>query len=478
MKAKNFFYFLLILFSLNGCSDDDNDYVDVDGLAPTITLNSSNIKTEPGRELIIKAKIEDKDGLRSIQLKNTDFNLNKVIDLTLDSIVYSFDLNYKYKIAKNLEGDNFPIEIIATDLGGRVFQEKIMVTMDGDFTNPIFTVAPDEVLTVLIKTQTRLNVKFTVEDDKALSIVKIEIPEISYSREITAFTNSGKTLEFNEPITLPSNSATYKLSITAVDKAGLEIKKNSTITVSEMPDFAKMYLTDVTDAAQLNSDVFGIPMLVERTGAYTYKARYYSEAAGTKVRFIPQKTDFSPICFGIDPNDNKVLTDDPDISLPIVLSAKGYYEINFNVKTGTYTFASYIPTDAPIAIGSPMLLNATDPAAGSIPLRIGLVGGGIPNAGSWNTAEPLILNQNSENKYLFSVEMNLNAGTEIEFIIQTQHSWGWWPEPYWRWDRGEDPELNVANGGENPAKWQIKKSGKYIFKFDSHLKRSKFYPVD
>ena len=277
---------------------------------------------------------------------------------------------------------------------------------------------------------------------------------------------------------MPSNAATYNLSITAVDKAGLETKKNSTITVSEMPDFAKMYLTDVTDAAQLNSDVFGIPMLVERTGAYTYKARYYSEAAGTKVRFIPQKTDFSPICFGIDPNDNKVLTDDPDISLPIVLPAKGYYEINFNIKTGVYTFASYIPADAPIAIGSPMMLNSSDPAAGSIPLRIGLVGGGIPNAGSWNTAEPLILNQNSENKYQFSVEMNLTAGTEIEFIIQTQHSWGWWPEPYWRWDRGEDPELNVANGGENPAKWQIKKSGKYIFKFDSHLKRSKFYPID
>lgn len=478
MKAKNLFYFLLILFFLNGCSDDDNDYVDVDGLAPTIALNSSNIKTEPGRELIIKAKIEDKDGLRSVQLKNAAFNLNKVIDLTLDSIVYSFDLNYKYKIAKDIEGDNFPIEIIATDRGGRAFQEKIMVTMDGDFTNPVFKVVPDQALTVLIKTQTRLNVKFTVEDDKALGIVKIEIPEISYSKEITTFTNSGKTLEFNEPITLPSNAATYNLSITAVDKAGLETKKNSTITVSEMPDFAKMYLADVTDAAQLNSDVFGIPMLVERTGAYTYKARYYSEAAGTKVRFIPQKTDFSPICFGIDPNDNKVLTDDPDISLPIVLPAKGYYEINFNIKTGVYTFASYIPTDAPIAIGSPMMLNSADPAAGSIPLRIGLVGGGIPDAGNWNTAEPLILNQNSENKYLFSVEMNLTAGSEIEFIIQTQHSWGWWPEPYWRWDRGEDPELNVANGGENPAKWQIKKSGKYIFKFDSHLKRSKFYPID
>ena len=203
MKTKKCISLLLILlFLLNGCSDDDG-YSDVDGLPPTIVMGSSNIKTEPGREITIKAKVEDKDGLRSINLKNAAFNLDKTIDLTLDSIVYSFDLNYKYKIVKGLEGDNFQLDVTATDRGGRTTTETVLVTMDGDFTNPVFTVSPDAAITVLLKTETRLNVKFTAEDDKALDLVTINIPEINYSREITTFTNSGKTLEFNDPITLP-----------------------------------------------------------------------------------------------------------------------------------------------------------------------------------------------------------------------------------------------------------------------------------
>ncbi len=125
-----------------------------------------------------------------------------------------------------------------------------------------------------------------------------------------------------------------------------------------------------------------------------------------------------------------------------------------------------------------MYLDSSRPAEGTIPLQIGLVGSGIPGAGNWNTAEPLVLTQDSENPYLFSVEMDLEAGAELGFIIQTKHSWGWWPEPYWRWDRANDPEANISNGGENPGTWTVSRSGRYMFKFDSHLKRSKFYPID
>ena len=46
--------------------------------------------------------------------------------------------------------------------------------------------------------------------------------------------------------------------------------------------------------------------------------------------------------------------------------------------------------------------------------------------------------------------MNLKAGDEIEFTISQTHWWGWWPEPYWRFD-GSD---------ENEAKDRIKKTDK------------------
>lgn len=468
---------LVLLPFFYACSEDD-DFAEVDGLPPTITLSSANVKTEPGREFRIQAKVADKDGLHSIRLINQSLYLDKTIDLTLDSVIYAYDLDYKFKTESDITESEFPIQIVVTDLGGRMVEETLLVTMDGDFTAPVFTVAPDEAVTVLLKETTRLNLRFTVVDDKALDYVEISIPELNYSVMVTEFTNSGKTLSFSQSITLPNTTTSYTLKLKAVDKFALETITNSIVTVSEMPDFAKMYLVDVSDVSLLSSDLFGIPMLIERSAAYTYKAKYYSEKAGTEIRFAPQKTDFNPICFGLDPENNTRLTDDWEVSLPIVLPAKGYYEITLNVKTGTYSVSAYTPTDTPLAIGSPVLLDSSRPGEGSIPLEIGLVGAGIPNAGNWATDSPLVLKQDSSNPYLFSVEMTLEAGKEIEFIISAKHSWGWWPEPFWRWDRSNDPEANVMNGGENMAKLKVKTSGKYIFKFDTHLKRSKLYPAN
>lgn len=467
----------MALLSLSGCSDDNDGYSEVDGQVPSIALETEHIRTELGRDFTIAGAIEDKDGLKSIHLKNLDIYLDKVIEMPKDSVVYKFDLAYKFKVAKEIEGDNFPIQIVATDLGGRTTETTVLVSLDGDFTAPSFTLAPDENIAVLVKNQTKLALKFSVSDDKALESVTVKIPEINYEKVLTEFTNSGKTLEFNDPLILPSVVATYNLEIKAVDKFGFEAIKKSVITVSEMPDFAKMYLTDVASADQLNSDIFGIPMLIERTAAYTYKARYYSEKAGTEVRFIPQKTDFAPICFGIDPTNTSVLADDPEESTPIILPAKGYYEITLNVKTGSYSVKAYTPTDTPVAIGTPMFLDK-EKSNETIPLEIGLVGAGIPNKEGWNTRDPLILKQDSSNPYLFSVEMMLEANSTIEFIISPKHTEGWWPEPFWRWDRSNDPESNVSNGGENPASWNVKKAGKYMFKFDTHLKRSRFYPIN
>jgi len=461
-----------------GCSDKDEKFADVDGLPPILTLNGEQIQTEAGREFTIEGKIEDKDGIRSIRMQNTELELDKTIDLLAiyDELQYFYDLKYKFKTSPDFTGDNLTIKITATDVGNRSTESNLLITMDGDFTPPVFTAAPDVAITVLIKNETKLNLKFSVEDDKMLDYVDILIPELNYTKKITV---NAKNLDFSETVILPSEAATYNLMIDAFDKFGHETSLSSVISVSEMPDFEKMYLTDVKNAAQLNSDVFGIPMLIEHTAPYTYRARYYSEAAGTEIRFIPQKTDFNPICFGIDVDDNTTLTDEPDRSLPIVLpTGKEYYEITFNTKTSQYSFNTYKPSDAPVAIGSMMYLDPANPDQGSIPLEIGLVGSGLPNSGNWDPANPYMLTQDPDNPYLFTAEVTLSAGNVVGFIIQTQHSWGWWPEPFWRWDRANDPESNVPNGGENPGNWNITTSGKYIFKFDSHLLRSRFYPIN
>ncbi|MDO5637289.1 MAG: hypothetical protein Q4G18_08570 [Myroides sp.] len=476
MKSIQHLFLMLLPLLLVSCNDDQG-YADVDGLSPMILLETPTIRTEPGREFVIQAAIEDADGLRSVRLQNTQLDLDKTIDIltTYDELQQHYSLNYKFKTDADFTGDNLDLIITATDIGGRTTTSNIRITMDGDFMPPVFTAVPDGEITVLMKEVTTLNLRFTVEDDKQLDYVSISIPELNYSKTITA---SGRLVTFSETINLPSTVATYNLVLEAVDKFSLSTIRNSVITVSEMPDFSKMYLVDVDDAAKLNSDIFGIPMLIERTAPYTYKARYYAESANTKVRFIPQKTDFYPICFGISPDNTTILTDVPDISLPIVLPGKGYYEIIFNTQNGDYSVTPYIPADIPVNLGQSIYLDAGRPEEGSIPLEIGLVGSGLPNSGNWSPAEPYILAQDSENPYVLYAEVTLSAGHQVEFIIHNRHSWGWWDYMFWRWDSSIEPEANVSQGGQNPPKWTVPTTGRYMFKFDTHLLRSKFYPIN
>lgn len=118
---------------------------------------------------------------------------------------------------------------------------------------------------------------------------------------------------------------------------------------------------------------------------FTYKARYYSEKRGYfKIRFVPQKTDFSPICFRCGSNDAGKLTDERRFLFRSCCRKRGYYSIVFNVKTGNYTVTEYTPTDAVPTNGTMQVGEE------QIPIQIGLVGAGIPGAGNWSPASPLL----------------------------------------------------------------------------------------
>lgn len=484
MKIKNVFSFLLIfLFLLNGCSDDDG-YSDVDGLAPTLVLGSSNIQTEPGREIVIQATIADNDGLRSVNLKNTAFDLDKTIDLTLDSILYSYDLSYKYTTVEDIEGDNFSVVITATDLGGRSVSETVLVTMDGDFTSPVFTSSPDTRTYILIEdgaSEASYTLGFTVTDNKGFSAVYITITNDEdgteyYSEEVTGFTDSGTTLEYSNTITFPAEAINYTLEIRAVDELENETSAASTLYVTDLPDFDYMYLADVATVAELNSDVYGVPMLIDHTGTYEYTAYYYCETAGTEVRFIPQKTAFTPICFGLDPSDSNVLIRSTNAD-PITLPSVGYYKIVFNIQSGEYSVSTYEPTDDPVAIGEERYINTA--ADGTYTLSLCLAGEGFSGVASWSTSNGVSLTQSSANPYLFYAEVTLTAGTSVSFTISPYHPWGWWPEPYWRFSNDENitTDTNVLNGGSNYS-LSVPATGKYMFKFDTHLLRSKIYKIN
>ena len=350
---KHFFnatFWALLSLALwtTGCSDDDG-YSDVDGQIPTMTLVTDHIESGAGHRFTIEGSLADQDGIVSVNLQCVDLYLNKTIDLVeiYGAPQTEYELSYSYDLKRDEIGERFTVKVTVTDAGGREVSQDVLITMDGDFENPTFTIAPGKEVTVLIKDETKFNLNFTVKDDRILDYVLIEIPGVEgfESRRIEAGGQS--TLSFTEKIILPNEVKSYDVTLTAVDARGNQTVTNSTISVSEMPDFPKMYLADVATVEELNSDIFGVPMVINHTGEYQYRARYYNKAAGTEIFFLPQKTDFTPICFGLDPEDNTKLTDDPETAKPIVLDEAGvYYEIDINVKESTYSMRTYSVTEA------------------------------------------------------------------------------------------------------------------------------------
>ena len=461
------------------CSDDDN-FSDVDGKAPTIALETDHIQTEAGRQFTIAGQVKDADGIRSIRLQNSDMLLDKTINLLElygDSLIYDYKLAYKYTSKKDwTDSSSFPVNITVEDIGGRTTSATLTVSADGDFTNPEFSVAPSGELTVLVQNP-KLTLGFTVTDNKRLDYIQVECPALGINDRIDAAGQS--EMKVKKVYEVPSEKQSCLLTVTAYDKFNNKVMAQSTVNVDEMPDFEKMYLADVESAKDLTSDVYGVPMVIDHTGPYEYTAHYYNQKAGTKVRFIPQMTDFEPICFGVDPSDNSVLINDASSALGIELNEVAYYEIKLNIVTGAYSVKTYEPTTEKMTLDGSTTIDFSD-GSGVQPAQICLAGEGLPGTPSWTTNQndnAFILSQDAANKYLLYRECELEAGTEIEYTISQTHWWGWWPEPYWRFDGSEFNEKNVKNGGDNMKKSKVPATGKYRIEFDYHLLRSRIIPV-
>ena len=207
---KHFFnatFWALLSLALwtTGCSDDDG-YSDVDGQIPTMTLVTDHIESGAGHRFTIEGSLADQDGIVSVNLQCADLYLNKTIDLVeiYGAPQTEYELSYSYDLKRDEIGERFTVKVTVTDAGGREVSQDVLITMDGDFENPTFTIAPGKEVTVLIKDETKFNLNFTVKDDRILDYVLIEIPGVEgfESRRIEAGGQS--TLSFTEKIILPN----------------------------------------------------------------------------------------------------------------------------------------------------------------------------------------------------------------------------------------------------------------------------------
>jgi len=155
--------------------------------------------------------------------------------------------------------------------------------------------------------------------------------------------------------------------------------------------------------------------------------------------------------------------------------ANTYYAISLNTMKGEYSVSEYTPTTKAMTLDGTATIDFGDGSGGQ-PAQICLAGSGLPNTPSWTTNQnngAFILAQDKANPYLIYREMELKKGTEVSFTISQTHCWGWWPEPFWRFDGSNGNEKNVLNGGDNMKAVTVPADGTYRFEFDYSLLRSR-----
>lgn len=477
------------MFGWASCSDDNADWPVIDGCEPTLELEATHIKSEVGRTFNIKGKVADADGILSIKLECPALYLDKTIDIVeiYGEPLKEYELDYQFTTETNEVGDSFTIKVTVADVAGNDVVRDVVVTMDGDFVMPSFTVAPPEEITVLIKDNPAIDIRFSVADNRGLAKVAVAIPELTYNKEVTAF-DDPCAYEFCETVTVPAVTAKYSMTVTVIDLEGNTLESTSKISVSDMPDFSKMWLSDVETVAELNSDVFGVPMLIDHVGEYQYEGRYYNETAGTKIFFLPQRTDFTPICFGLDPADSNRLVSDPETAQPIVLEqAKVYYLFRFNIATGEISISTYSVEEAVDPIPHPFGSNEMDTWENGTEYSEFYFGYMTDNPKSVDrfTQDP-----DNPHRFWLDTPLQLDAGYHMAFIIHNYHPDGWWNYCTWRADNEDDPEVIGYYGNFTNPEWHGQKakdlwikptvavSGKYKLYFDAHLSRAKLIPVN
>lgn len=472
MNAKKHLFLASMLLSASALSftscDDDDSWSDVDGAKPSIALTSDHMFAETGRSITISGKVTDADGIASIGLVCHPLNLNKTINLIeiYGEPLKEYDLDYKFNVIQEPESD-VDIEVTITDIGGRTDVQNVRLSL-GDYSAPVFTTAPGEEITVLIKDVTTFKLAFSVQDNRVIDYVEVDLKDITAGanvpKPVEGFPmridgEGKKSIEFSKRLPLANTEAKLQATIKAYDKAAQdpahETAVTSIVTVKKLAGDAPVYLSDVKAAAELNSDVFGVPTICDNVGPYKYRIRYYNEKAGTEICFLGQKTDFGPICFAPDKSDASILGDDPDEVNRIVLDKAGvYYVFDINTLTREFKYSDYPVSEAV----NPVMhmhygqsdLNTwweTNPDKdGDIWWQDWFFG---PADGPGGVQR---MTQDAKNPNIFIYEgWKLSEGEEMNFMIHNWHSHGWWNFTAWRVDDSASPSKFMYYGNHIPA---------------------------
>jgi hypothetical protein len=461
------------------CSEDERIN---DTSTPEIGMEETMLHTQQGESIIISGTASDPISLASINIYNEDWFLDKTIDLDEDSVITDYTLSYTFEVPDTSDYEE-ELLITVTNIGGVTNSATLKVVMDGDFEAPeiINDSEVSDGSTIMPEEGDVFDLDFTFTDNVKLGYVTIKESNLGLCDSIYEFSNEKLFNYTNDTISVPLAATDYSFKLNCVDSAGNSTSLTIDVTASYSTNYDTMYIADVETAAELNSDLFGVPMLINKTDDYTYEASYFCEEANTKVRFIPQTTSFSPVCFGGDPDDDTKLINSSDAD-GITLSARGYYKITINTEDLSYTVETFDPTTEDDAPDVYVVNNGSDVEDADYIGVLGLIGTGFSNCPdmSWSPSaiasyDELQLEQDETYVYHWSTTVTVSGN--VQFIIGPEHQSDWWPEPYWRFDRQNDPLKTKLNSGNN-VDMDVDSETTFEFIFDQYLNRAKMIKVE
>lgn len=337
-NTKTKLLFISFLLLLLNCSDDDAISVDS---TPEFNSVENSVSSLPGETFTFKGVVSDPAGIKSVNISYEPWFLNKTI--VKDSLPKSYNISYNFKVPNDaIANSTHTIPIIVTNAGNVNSTQNIVITLDKDIAKPQINItSPIDASTVLIGSNNEINLDIAVTD-RELSEFKIESDILNETIAITGTSyNYKKSLNITNP-----NKYTFKIS--ATDASGNVSTKTVSVNVLNNLSFDVMYVTDVTDEALLSSDLFGIPYTTSASTASTedgfvFTAKYYSKSVNSEVRFLAQKTSFSPFSFGAINNSGGLALGNSSSVNPIVLPSIGYYEIKMDLRDSSYKITPYTP---------------------------------------------------------------------------------------------------------------------------------------
>lgn len=330
MKKFRLFFAVLTFWTivLIGCSVDE--YPIVDGLCPNIELCSDDVHIEYGMTANIKGKITDADGIRYINIKNSDLNLDETINILEiygDSLT-EYNLDCKVTPDSNLSNYSFPLKVTVEDLVGNKSTAIFHAVMDGDYSAPKFVYGGNDTINVILP---EMIFKFVIVDNKDIDYCKVSIPALNVDE---VFYPNTKSFEFVKKLYLDNDTKIISGKIKACDSHNNIVERNFVISKNKLQNYSKMYLCEIND-----ENILGEPMLATHSGEYKYRIKYYNKIAGQRVCFVPESSNENsyPICLGADFNESNMLSSCIDEACGIILpEANTYYYIDVNTIKCSY----------------------------------------------------------------------------------------------------------------------------------------------